>query len=316
MSSEEIAAFGGLEAEIGVVGFRYIQAAFQQVKAGETIYMVKDVATSVQQVSKVGSDFTFDLGGKCLSGGLDLFKVRTNSTVRVRNGTIRETSNWKSCFIMEKCATLMVGSAVRIEGSSGNSTCCVYMQSDEAHVVLDGAQIGTTAIYSWGSAPLSTIEITGDSVMTCSSFNFPTTAAKLPPNVVATGGSFAINPTSYVTNNHVVLYRANASPCKWQVKPWAAICSGGWTFDLPMEAATVTGTCAAPPAGPITVSLTGKIPTRKTLLADLSGLTLGSGTYADLSFVKNASLPGAVQVSYEGGKLYAWEAKGTIIVFQ
>ena len=77
----------------------------------------------------------------------------------------------------------------------------------------------------------------------------------------------------------------------------------------------VTGTCAAP-SDPITVSLTGKIPTRKTLLADLSGLTLGSGTYADLSFVKNASLPGAVQVSYEGGKLYAWEAKGTIIVFQ
>ncbi len=45
-------------------------------------------------------------------------------------------------------------------------------------------------------------------------------------------------------------------------------------------------------------------------------LTLGSGTYADLSFVKSASLPGAVQVSYEGGKLYAWEAKGTLIVFQ
>jgi len=58
------------------------------------------------------------------------------------------------------------------------------------------------------------------------------------------------------------------------------------------------------------------VPTRKTLLADLSGLTLNSGTYADLSFAKDAALPGAVQVSYENGRLYAWEAKGTIIVFK
>ncbi len=77
----------------------------------------------------------------------------------------------------------------------------------------------------------------------------------------------------------------------------------------------MTGTCDAP-SGPITVSLTGTVPTRRTLLADLSGLTLGSGTYADLAFVKDAALPGAVQVSYENGKLYAWEAKGTVVVFK
>ena len=128
-------------------------------------------------------------------------------------------------------------------------------------------------------------------------------------------GGWKLNPTSYVTNNHVVLHRANASPCKWQVKPWAAICADGWTFDFADEAPTVTGTCVAP-SGPITVSLVGAVPTRKTLLADLSGLTLNSGTYADLSFVKDAALPGAVQVSYENGRLYAWEAKGTLIVFQ
>ena len=67
---------------------------------------------------------------------------------------------------------------------------------------------------------------------------------------------------------------------------------------------------------PITVSLTGTVPTRKTLLADLSGLTLNSGTYADLSFAKDAALPGSVQVSYANGRLYACEAKGTIIVFK
>ena len=211
-------------------------------------------------------------------------------------------------------ATLIVESTVRIEGTSGNTTCSVYMPSDNARVVFDGARIATTALYSWGTAPQSTIEITGDSVMTCSSFQIG--SAKLPPNVVATGGSFAVNPTSYVTNNHVVLYRANASPCKWQVKPWAAICSDGWTFDLPTEAATVTGTCAAPSAGPITVSLAGTIPTRKTLLADLTGLTFSSGGYADLSFVRDASLPASIQVSYESGRLYAWEMKGTLIVFQ
>ena len=77
----------------------------------------------------------------------------------------------------------------------------------------------------------------------------------------------------------------------------------------------MTGTCAAP-SGPITVSLAGTIPTRETLLADLSGLALNSGTYADLSFVKDAALPASIQVSYENGRLYAWEAKGTMIVFK
>lgn len=315
MTSEEVAAQGGIEAEIGAVGYKYIKDALQQVKGGETILMAKDVATSIQQVSKVGSNFTFDLGGHCLSGGLDIFRVYTNSTVRLRNGTIRETEGAKSCFQMYKGATLIVESTARIEGASGKTTNCLHMPFENARVVFDGAQIATVALYSWSSANDSTIEITGDSVMTCSRFAYSGTPIRLPPRVVATGGSFAIDPTSYVTNNHVVLYRAAATPCKWQVKPWAAICSNGWTFDLPAEAATVTGTCAAP-SGPITVSLTGTIPRRKTLLADLSGLTLGSGTYADLSFVKSASLPGAVQVSYEDGKLYAWEAKGTLIVFQ
>ena len=41
-----------------------------------------------------------------------------------------------------------------------------------------------------------------------------------------------------------------------------------------------------------------------------------SGGYADLSFVRNTSLPASIQVSYENGRLYAWEAKGTMIVFK
>ncbi len=315
MSSEEVAALGGLEAEIGAVGFLKVSTALAQVKNNETVCMVKDVVASAREMTPVNRNFTFDLGGHCFSGGVDIFGVYTNSTVRLRNGTIRETTHYKSCFQMWPGATLIVESTVRIEGTSGNTTCCVYIPSDNAHVVFDGAQIATTALYSWGTAPQSTIEITGDSVMTCSSFQI-TGSAKLPPNVVATGGSFAVNPTSYVTNNHVVLYRAAATPCKWQVKPWAAICADGWTFDLPTEAATVTGACAALPAGPITVSLTGTVPTRKTLLADLTGLTFSSGGYADLSFVRNASLPASIQVSYESGRLYAWEAKGTLIVFQ
>ena len=314
MSGEEVAASGGLEAENGAVGYLKLQDALAQVKNNETVCMVKDVVASAREMTPVNRNFTFDLGGHCFSGGVDIFGVYTNSTVRLRNGTIRETAHYKSCFQMWPGATLIVESTVRIEGTSGNTTCSVYMPSDNARVVFDGARIATTALYSWGTAPQSTIEITGDSMMTCSSFQIG--SAKLPPNVVATGGSFAINPTSYVTNNHVVLYRASASPCKWQVKPWAAICSGGWTFDLPTEAPTVTGTCAVPPAGPITVSLAGTIPTRKTLLADLTGLTFSSGGYADLSFVRNASLPASIQVSYENGRLYAWEAKGTMIVFK
>ena len=45
-------------------------------------------------------------------------------------------------------------------------------------------------------------------------------------------------------------------------------------------------------------------------------ISFSSGGYADLSFVRNASLPASIQVSYENGRLYAWEAKGTLIVFQ
>ena len=315
MSSEEVAALGGLEAEIGAVGFLKVSTALAQVKNNETVCMVKDIVTTAKEMTPADRNFTFDFGGHCLSGAIDIFGVHSNSTVRLRNGTIRETAHYKSCFQMWPGATLIVESTVRIEGTSGNTTCSVYMPSDNARVVFDGARIATTALYRWGTAPQSTIEITGDSVMTCSSFQIG--SAKLPPNVVATGGSFAINPTSYVTNNHVVLYRANASPCKWQVKPWAAICTDGWSFDLPTEAATVTGTCAAPPSGPITVSLAGNLPSRPTLLADLTGLTFVSGGgYGDLSFMKDSSLPGAVQVSYENGRLYAWEAKGTLIVFQ
>ena len=151
--------------------------------------------------------------------------------------------------------------------------------------------------------------------MTCSRFNYSGTPEHLPPNVVARSGSFAVDPSAYVTNNHVKLYRAAATPCKWQVRPWAAICADGWTFDLAEAAPTVTGTCDAP-SGPIAVSLTGTVPARKPLLADLTGLTFSSGGYGDLSFVRNASLPASVQVSYENGRLYAWEAKGTLIVFQ
>jgi len=99
------------------------------------------------------------------------------------------------------------------------------------------------------------------------------------------------------------------------VKPWAAICTDGWSFDFADEAPTVTGTCDTP-SGPITVSLVGAVPTRKTLLADLTGLTFSSGGYGDLSFVRNASLPASIQVSYESGRLYAWEMKGTMIVFK
>ena len=279
------------------------------------VIMAQNVTHVAKTDDKTGNVW-LDLGGHVLSYAGDLFFLGKDCAMRATNGSIRELESSKSAISIRDGSRFTGEASLKVEGTTGKTTCGFYIPGKNASVLLDGTSVSTVRLVSWATSGTDTkFDICGDGTNTCAAMFWPGTSLPTGASLVVRGGWWAIDPSSYVTNNHVVLYRAAATPCKWQVKPWAAICADGWSFDFAEEAPTVTGTCDTP-SGPITVSLTGKIPTRRTLLADLSGLTLGSGTYADLSFVKNASLPGAVQVSYEGGKLYAWEAKGTIIVFQ
>ena len=284
--------------------------------SGGHVVMTADVNHAAKTAAKTGSVW-LDLGGHVLSHNSDLFSVEKQGEIRITNGTLRELETGKSAFKIAEGSSLEMDATAKIDGSAGKTTCGFWIPGKNASILLNGTSVSTTRLVSWSADGAGTsFDICGDGTNTCSLIFWPGSSLPSGASLTIRGGYWAVDPALYVTNNHVILYRAAATPCKWQVKPWAAICADGWTFDLPMEAATVTGTCAAPPAGPITVSLAGTIPTRKTLLADLSGLTFSSGGYADLSFVRNASLPASIQVSYENGRLYAWEAKGTLIVFQ
>ena len=284
--------------------------------SGGHVVMTADVNHAAKTAAKTGSVW-LDLGGHVLSHNSDLFSVEKQGEIRITNGTLRELETGKSAFKIAEGSSLEMDATAKIDGSAGKTTCGFWIPGKNASILLNGTSVSTTRLVSWSADGAGTsFDICGDGTNTCSLIFWPGSSLPSGASLTIRGGYWAVDPALYVTNNHVILYRAAATPCKWQVKPWAAICTDGWSFDLPTEAATVTGACAAPPAGPVTVSLTGTVPTRKTLLADLTGLTFSSGGYADLSFVRNASLPASIQVSYENGRLYAWEAKGTLIVFQ
>ena len=263
------------------------------------------------QTTYITNDVVVNLGGHELSASSgNVLDVQAGHSATLSNGTLR-VSGGSSCVAARDNAAVTLGSDLVLKGTGdvGSNGCAVWMPGNPSRVFLDGATLETRNMHSVGNVNAELV-VRGASVVRTPNFK----AGSLDL-AYAEGGFWSKDPSAYATNNHVVLYRAAATPCKWQVKPWAAICADGWSFDFAEEAPVVTGTCDAP-SGAITVSLTCTAPTRKTLLADLSGLILNSGTYADLSFAKDAALPGAVQVSYENGRLYAWEAKGTIIVFK
>ena len=267
--------------------------------------------TDLGQTTQITNDVVVNLDGHTLSASSgNVLDVLAGHTATISNGTLSVTGG-ASCAVARDNAAVTLGQGLTLKGTGdvGGNGCSTWIPGNSAQVIMDGATVETKYLHSISTAT-GTLQVRGASVV-----QTPTFKAGAQNTAYAEGGYWSMDPGAYVTNNFVKLYRASASPCKWQVMPWAAICADGWTFDFAEEAPTVTGTCDAP-SGPITVSLTGTVPTRRTLLADLSGLTLGSGTYADLAFVKDAALPGAVQVSYENGKLYAWEAKGTVVVFK
>jgi len=267
--------------------------------------------TDLGQTTQITNDVVVNLDGHTLSASSgNVLDVLAGHTATISNGTLSVTGG-ASCAVARDNAAVTLGQGLTLKGTGdvGGNGCSTWIPGNSAQVIMDGATVETKYLHSISTAT-GTLQVRGASVV-----QTPTFKAGAQNTAYAEGGYWSMDPGAYVTNNFVKLYRANASPCKWQVKPCAAICTDGWSFDFADEAPTVTGTCDTP-SGPITVSLVGAVPTRKTLLADLTGLTFSSGGYGDLSFVRNASLPASIQVSYESGRLYAWEMKGTMIVFK
>lgn len=158
----------------------------------------------------------------------------------------------------------------------------------------------------------SSLVVTGDGTNTCAGFLAPGTAIPETGLLTVRGGWWALDPTPYVTNNHVVLRRADATPCPWRVRDWTKLTAEGWDFDLDDSflGATATGTVEA---ATVEVALTGTVPVRRTLLADLSGVSVAGGT---VKFVPSPDLPCDVKIVFENGRLFAWQATGTLLVFR
>ncbi len=203
----------------------------------------------------------------------------------------------------------------RIVGSAEDAPSCgLRLTGANATWTLDGASVSTTYLVDWDAGGKgSSLVITGDGTNTCTDVLAPGTTIPETGLLTIRGGWWALDPTPYVTNNHVVLRRAGVTPCPWRVRDWTKLTAEGWDFDLgdPLLGATATGTVEA--ATVVEVALTGTVPVRRTLLADLSGVSVMGGT---VKFVPSPDLPRDVRIVFENGRLFAWRATGTLLVFR
>ena len=202
----------------------------------------------------------------------------------------------------------------RIVGTTEDATSCgLRLTGANATWTLDGASVATAYLVNWdANGKGSSLVVTGDGTNTCTDVLVPVTAIPETGLLTIRGGWWALDPTPYVTNNHVVLRRADAIPCPWRVRDWTKLTAEGWDFDLDdlLLGATATGTVEA---ATVEVALTGTVPVRRTLLADLSEVSVTGGT---LNFVPSPDLPRDVRIVFENGRLFAWRATGTLLVFR
>lgn len=202
----------------------------------------------------------------------------------------------------------------RIAGTTADApTCGLHLTGANATWTLDGASVATAYLVDWDAGGKGTsLEVTGEGTNTCTDILVPGTAIPETGLLTIRGGWWALDPTPYVTNNHVVLQRTGVTPCLWRVRDWTKVTAEGWDFDLddPLLGATATGTVEA---ATVEVVLTGTAPVRRTLLADLSGVSVTGGT---LKFVPSPDLPHDVKIVFENGRLFAWQATGTLLVFR
>lgn len=191
--------------------------------------------------------------------------------------------------------------------------CGLRLAGANAACLLDGASVSTAYLVNWEAGGTgASLVVTGDGTNTCEGILFPGAAIPETGRLEIRGGRWAVDPSAYVPDAHLVLHRAGAVPCPWRVRDGAKLLAEGWTFDLddPLLGADGVGTMAA---GTVEVSLTGTVPVRKTLLADLSGVSVSGGA---LRFVPSPVLSRTVRVVYENGRLFAWQATGTLLVFR
>ena len=276
--------------------------AFAQGVTGDVVTLLKDCTETVR--TEIRRNVVFDLGGHKLTGdnvhAVSIPDSNDGISAVVSNGTIEVVGN-NACVLTYSNVDVSLGEGLTLCGAYA-----CYHVGTNCSIAIDGATVETTVLNNIHKSEASTFVVRGDSVINVTEFKaLPIQDDEI---VSAEGGSWNLDPSGYVTNNFVKLYRANAAPCKWQVLPWASVCEDGWTFTVGEEVPVVTGTCDTP-SGPIAVRYEGAAPEKKTLVADFSGLTLSSASDV-LSFESASGLEKALVLTYEDGRLYASRNKG------
>lgn len=304
-----------VEATFAGIGYTNVVQALENASReglGGTVTLQRTLTRSLNTPDIEGSCI-LDFGGYEQSISADAFKAY-GGPLTLRNGVIRLMGSGKSAFVLQYNAKLTAtDSFALLQNDYSWNACGVYVPGNNARLVFDGATISTARLVSWGDGMNTIIEVCGDGSNTCKDVYWPGTSPKTGSRLIVRGGWWKADPTAWVTNNHVVLHQVAATPCGWRVRDFSKLTGKGWdfSFDDPFLGATATGTVAV--TEPVTVKLSGTIPTRRTLLADLSSVTVTGGT---LAFKKDASLPNGVCVEYENGRLYAWEPKGLIVLIK
>jgi hypothetical protein len=274
--------------------------AFAQGVTGDVVTLLKDCTETVR--TEIRRNVVFDLGGHTLTANGNHAVTVPNSGISAvfSNGTIDVVGEF-ACIVTYQNDDVLLGEGLTLRGKHA----CLFNGANSS-IAIDGASVETTTMCNFYSVENASFVVRGDSAINVSKFK--SLDSQNDSFAVAEGGSWNLDPSGYVTNNFVKLYRANAAPCKWQVLSWASVCEDGWTFTVGEEVPVVTGTCDTP-SGPIAVRYEGAAPEKKTLVADFSGLTLSSASDV-LSFESASGLEKALVLTYEDGRLYASRNKG------
>lgn len=316
--SAEKRATATFEAELDRLFYTNLNVALSLAANGATVRMATNVSHSVSRTDSAVKTTTLDLDGYEIVYDNDIVSVGSGWTLKVENGTIRQRRESKSCFALNGDSALELGPTVSLVGEKGVKTCAFYVPGRNARVVVDGASVDMNRLVSWTSTGTNAeIVVKGAGTNLCDAvFWEPNQFIVSRPEestFAIEGGCWKTDPSAYVTNNFVTFHKPAAAPCPWRVVDWTKAMADGLAFDFAdsMLGASVSGSVAA--AGPVVVSLVGTPPTKRTLLADFSGVSAASGA---LSFTRSPDIPGSVCLEFSNGKLYAWEPKGTLIVFR
>lgn len=306
------------EAELDQVLYTNLNVALSVAAHGATVCLVTNVGHSVSRTDNAAKTTTLDLGGWEIVCDDDIVSVGSKWTLKIENGTIRQQKESRSCVVLKNNAAVELGATVSLVGTEGQKTCGVYIPGGNARLVLNGTFVDVSRLVSWTATGTNAdVVVRGNGTNLCTAVFWEVSqwnsARPQSSTFIIEGGHWTADPTAYVTNNYVPFYKPSATPCPWRVMDWAELLADGLTFDFAdsMLGASVSGTVDS--AGPIVVSLTGTPPTKRTLLADFSGLAAASGS---LSFTKSPDIPAGVRLDFSDGRLYAWEPKGTVLIFR